>query len=86
MTPKGREWVADIVLGAIAGGLVGAVVAVNFVIYAGIEGGYEASIAEVFRQSPFAGIATVAILIAGPLLGVVVARILRRKRPPSHSR
>jgi hypothetical protein len=75
-----RLWLADIVVGGIVGGIVGAIVAVNFVIYVGIDGGYEASIADVFRENTLVGIATVAILAAGPLLGAVAARRLRRRR------
>ena len=75
-----RRWPTDIL---VVGGVVGAIVAVNFVIYVGIDRGYEASIADVFRQNTLAGSATVAILAAGPVLGVVVARRRRRKRTPS---
>ena len=80
MEPGTRAWVADTLLGGIVGGVVGAIVAVNFVIYVGIEDGYEASIPDVFRQNTVAGIVTMMILLAGPVLGVVVARRLRRKR------
>jgi len=78
-----RRWLTDILVGGVVGGVVGAIVAVNFVIYVGIDRGYEASIADVFRQNTLAGSATVAILAAGPVLGVVVARRRRRKRTPS---
>ena len=60
--------------------VVGAIVAVNFVICVGIKDGYEASISDVFRQNMFAGIVTVVVLVAGPVFGIVVARRLRRKR------
>jgi hypothetical protein len=70
----------DIVVGGIVGGITGAIVAVNFVIYFGIDGGYEASVADVFRQNTFAGIVTVTILGFGPFCGVAIARRLRRKR------
>jgi hypothetical protein len=75
-----RGWLADGVIGGIVGGVIGAIVAVNVVIYAGIEDGYEASIPDVFRESPLVGVVTVAILVAGPVLGVVVARRRRRAR------
>lgn len=74
-----RAWLVDILLGGIVGGVVGAIVAVNVVIYSGIEPGYEATIPEVFEQSPVVGILTVTVLLAGPLLGVRVARRLRRR-------
>jgi hypothetical protein len=78
MIVKGR--LLDVVVGGLTGGLVGAVVAINFVIYTGIEQGYEASLVEVFQHSLIAGIVTVMILVAGPVLGVVTARRLRIKR------
>jgi hypothetical protein len=45
-----------------------------------IEGGYEASITDVFQQNTLVGVVTVAILVSGPLLGVATARRLRAKR------
>lgn len=80
MVDRRRVWLVDAVVGGIVGGVVGAIVAVNFVIYVGIDRGYEASIADVFGQNMLAGIVTVTVLVAGPVLGVVVARRLRRKR------
>lgn len=84
MSATSRAWLADIVIGALAGGVVGAIVAVNFVIYIGIEGGYEASIPDVFRQNTLAGIVTVTILLIGPVVGVIAAR-RRRSRTQSGS-
>lgn len=78
-----KGWLVDLTVGGLAGGLVGAVAAVNFVIYTGIEQGYEASLVEVFQHSPIAGIVTVMILIAGPVLGVLTARRQRGKRARS---
>ena len=75
-----RQWLIDGLVGVGGGGLIGAIVAVNFVIYVGIERGYEASIPDVFRQNPLAGIVTVVILAAGPVAGVVGMRWLRRPR------
>jgi uncharacterized membrane protein len=80
MEPGTREWMADALVGGLVGGVVGAVVAVNFVIYVGIQDGYEASLPDVFRQNVVAGIVTVLVLFAGPVLGVIVARRLRRRR------
>lgn len=80
MTPQRRELLADLVIGGVVGAIIGAIAAVNFVIYIGIEGGYEASISDVFRESVPAGVVTVLILIAGPVVGIVVKRRLRRRR------
>ncbi len=85
MEPRTRGWLADTFVGGIVGGVAGAIVAVNVVIYTGIDGGYEASIAEVFRQNVVVGTLTVAILVAGPVLGVVGARRLRRNRARSNA-
>lgn len=75
-----RSRLIDIVAGGIGGGVVGAVIAVNVVIYSGIERGYEATIPEVFRENVFVGFVVVAILVAGPLIGVWAARRVRRQR------
>jgi hypothetical protein len=75
-----RNWLVDLCSGAIVGGVIGALGAVNFVIYVGIDDGYEANIADVFRQNTLAGLVTVALLILGPVLGVIVARRIRRRR------
>ena len=80
-----RAWLADIAMGGVIGGIIGAIVAVNFVIYVGIEGGYEATIPDVFRQNVIAGAITVVILVGGPLVGVLIARRLRRRRSGSRS-
>jgi hypothetical protein len=86
MSAVARQWLVDLLLGVVVGGLLGAIVAVNFVITVGIDRGYEASIPDVFRQNVLAGIVTVAILIAGPIAGVAVARRRRRpSRPPPPS-
>lgn len=70
-------WVRDVLLGGIAGGIVGAIVAVNFVIFSGMERGYESTIPEIFRQSVLAGVVTVVILASGPIVGVW---LMRRRR------
>lgn len=85
MRESTRSWVIDLLLGGLIGGVVGAVIAVNVVIYSGIEGGYEASIPDVFRQSPVIGALTVGILAAGPVAGVLAARIRRRSRDKGNS-
>ena len=62
------------------GGIVGAIVAWNIAIYLGVPGGYEAGIGDVFAHSPLVGVLWLAALIAGPMVGVFVARNQRHKR------
>lgn len=89
MRPAAREWLADIFLGGLGGAIVGGILAVNLAIYLGDDRGYEASIGEVFRHNVLLGIAVVAIWIAGPVVGVLVARRHRQKpqtdRPTNNS-
>jgi hypothetical protein len=75
-----RGWLVDVLVGGIVGGVAGAVVAVNVVIFAGIDRGYEATIPEVFRENTLVGVVVVMILVTGPVLGVITARRLRRRR------
>ena len=74
MTTDMRRRVIGTILGAILGFAVGAIVAVNVVITAGVDRGYEASLSEVFEKNAVVGVATVVILVAGPVVGVVLAR------------
>lgn len=69
----------DLAVGGIGGVLVAVIVAVNFVIFIGVERGYESSLAEVFEHSLVAGIVTVMILVAGPIVGVLAARRRRAR-------
>jgi ABC-type antimicrobial peptide transport system permease subunit len=71
--------IGEMVVGAILGLIVGAIVAVNVVITAGVDRGYEASLAEVFEESALLGVAVLVILVAGPFVGVYAARRIRRK-------
>jgi hypothetical protein len=75
-----RGWLVDVLVGGIVGGVAGAIIAVNLVIFAGIERGYEATIPEVLRENTLIGVLTIVVLAAGPILGVVVARRTRRRR------
>ncbi|MEO7753103.1 MAG: hypothetical protein ABIS35_06780 [Terracoccus sp.] len=74
-----RGWVLDVV-GGIVGAAAGAVIAVNVVILSGMGAGYESSLAEVFRENVVVGLVVVAVLITGPVAGVIVGRRLRRPR------
>jgi uncharacterized membrane protein len=80
MRANTRRWIVDGLVGGTIGAVVGAIVAVNFVITVGIDAGYEASIPEIFRENAVAGVVTVLILVAGPVLGVLIAHRLRRIR------
>lgn len=75
-----RGWLVDIAVGGFAGLVVGLLVAVNVVIYTGIEGGYEATIGDVFRQNLLVGLLATVIVLGGPVGGIYVLRMLRRKR------
>lgn len=77
---KRRQWLIDIVAGGVIGGIVGAIVAWNIAIYLGVPDGYEAGVGDVFAHSPLVGVLWLAALIAGPVVGVVVARHQRHKR------
>ena len=79
--PKSKSgWLVDVLAGGFIGGIVGGIAAINLVIFAGIEPGYEATLPEVFSQSWVVGIVTVVVLMAGPIVGVIVARRIRRRR------
>lgn len=52
-----RAWPVDLTGGGAVGGLVGYVLAVNLVIYSGVERGYEARLDDVFRHSAILGLA-----------------------------
>ena len=80
MTRSMRDWLTDVLIGGFAGAIVGGLLAVNLVIFSGNEQGYEASLDEVFTQSPLLGVAVVTLWIAGPVLGVIGARRQRRRR------
>ena len=78
--PQTRHWLVDAGIGAFAGGIIGLILAVNVVIYAGPDQGYESSINDVFEHSIITGLAAIALVIAGPIVGIVIARRLRNQR------
>jgi len=67
----------NFVIGAVLGGAVGSIVAVNITINFGPDQGYESSITDIFEHNTVVGIATVVALAAGPVFGVAIARHLR---------
>jgi uncharacterized membrane protein YccC len=79
MRSKAVKRIANGVIGAILGFAVGAIIAVNVVITAGVDQGYQASLPEIFEENVFLGIMTVLILAAGPVLGVIIAHRLQRR-------
>ena len=87
MRDQRRSRVIGWVVGAVVGGVLGAVVALNLMIYLGDSSGYEASLTDVFAHNPLAGILVITVLVAGPVLGVVVANRSGRgiARNPSNS-
>ena len=80
MEPSLLRRIGRLLLGAIVGFVAGAIVAVNLVITAGIEDGYEASPAEVFEENVIVGVAAAIIIIAGPVAGAIVAHRGRSRR------
>ena len=76
-------WLVDVLAGGVVGGVIGAIVVWNLVIFSGVDRGYEASFREVFDHSPILGVVVMMVLAAGPALGVLVARRIRGRRSPS---
>ena len=72
-------WIVDVVIGGLVGLMLGGLVAVNLVIYSGVERGYEANLGEVFDKSVILGTIVVVVFAAGPVAGVVVARARRAR-------
>jgi len=79
MRSQALKRIANALIGAVLGFAVGAIIAVNVVITAGVDQGYEASLSEIFEENIFLGIVTVTILAAGPVLGVITAHRLQRR-------
>ena len=71
------------IVGALIGMIVAAIVAVNLVILSGIDSGYETTIPELFRENVFLGIVTVAILVAGPIVGALYGKRFWQRRHPN---
>lgn len=72
-----RAW-ASYVVGALVGSALGVIVALNVMIFSGVESGYEAGLGQLFAHSPLAGVLVVIALVTGPVIGVVWARWARR--------
>lgn len=79
MSMTRRRLAIRVVFGSVVGLVVGAIASVNVVIFGGIEDGYEASATEVFEQNALVGFIALVVLVAGPVIGVIIA--LREPRP-----
>ena len=67
------------VLATLGGFVVAVVVILNLHILVGLEDGYAASPADVVEWSVLLGVVDIALLVAGPVLGIVAASRLRRR-------
>lgn len=71
--------VATGLFGAVVGLITAAIVEINFVIAFGPDQGYESTFPKIFEDNLLVGIVAVAILLAGPVVGAIVA--VRQRRP-----
>lgn len=84
-TNRPSSRIAGLVIGAAAGAVVGLIVAVNLVITFGPDQGYESSVGQVFDHSTVLGLAAVAVVVAGPVVGMMIARGAQQtSRRPHH--
>lgn len=81
-----RRRASSVFVGALVGGVIGAIVAVNVVIYSGADQGYETTLPELFRQNAAIAILAVLILAAGPVIGALWAVRRSDPSPTSHPR
>jgi hypothetical protein len=79
MPVRGRTWVVDILVGGLLGGVGGAIVAVNLVIFSGMSRGYETTVPQIFDENLAVGVIVIAVLAAGPVVGILLTRRLRRR-------
>ena len=67
------------VLAALGGFVVAVIVILNLHIFVGLKDGYAASPADVFEWSVLLGVVDIALLVAGPVLGIVAASRFRSR-------
>lgn len=79
-SPSAKGWMIDLLMGGLGGGLAGAIVAVNIVIFSGIDDGYESSFGDVMDFNRFLGLTVLAVLLAAPISAISILRRLRRNR------
>ncbi len=65
--------------GALSGLVVGVIVVLNLNILAGLEDGYAATPRQILDMSAILALAEIMLLIAGPVLGTLVALKLRSR-------
>ncbi len=75
-----RAWIVDVIFGGAVGVVIGAITALNIMIFFGTDAGYEAGLDELFEQRPAVAVIVVALLVVGPVLGVSLARRVRGGR------
>ena len=73
-------WAIDLTAGIAAGSVVGVILALNIVIFSGVDDGYQASVRAVFEQRPWAGVMAGMAIILSPVLLVLSLRRLRQNR------
>lgn len=78
-----RGWFVDLVVGGLGGLVIAGIVAVNLVIYLGVEGGYQAGLGDVFGHSVVLGTLVIGVVVGGPVLGVTYMRRQRQQRDAS---
>lgn len=69
-----RRGVWRMMIGAIVGAAVGLIIAVNVVIFSGVEDGYEAAPADVFEQRPFAAAIAIVAFVLAIGAGITISR------------
>jgi hypothetical protein len=82
-TNEVRKWITDLVVGGGLGAVAAAIAAVNLILVWGVDQGYEASLRDVFDNSLLLGVLVVALLVAGPLTGLLIARRRRSAGRPA---
>lgn len=60
--------------GAIIGAAIGLVIAVNVVIFSGVDNGYEATPVEVLEQRPVAAMVSVVAFVTSTGVGMMIGR------------
>jgi hypothetical protein len=63
-----------LVIGGLVGTVVGGILALNLIIFAGTDRGYEAGIGELLAERPLVAAIALAILAVSPIVGIVLAK------------